>query len=93
MTFSGWTLILVFVALVVALARPAGAILHRLYEDRPLPLEAALLRVIGSRSGEQSWVGYAISVLVFNIAGIGLLFAMLKLQGVLPLNPQGFDPT
>lgn len=91
MTFSGWTLVLVFVALTATLARPAGAILYRLYDDRPLPVEAGLFRVIGSRSGEQSWVGYAVSVLAFNIAGIGLLFAILKLQGVLPLNPQGFD--
>ncbi|MGL5838089.1 MAG: potassium-transporting ATPase subunit KdpA [Sphingorhabdus sp.] len=91
MTISGWMLILVFTALLVALARPAGAVLFRLYDDRPLPLEAGLYRVAGTGSHEQSWIAYAIAVLVFNIAGIALLFAILKLQGVLPFNPQGFE--
>ena len=39
---------------------------------------------------EQSWVGYAVSLMLFNVAGIIFLFAILKLQAVLPLNPQGF---
>lgn len=91
MTLSGWTLILVFTALVVALARPAGGWLFRLYDDRAMPGEAVLHRLIGDRSlREQGWAGYAAAVLVFNLAGIALLFAILKLQAVLPLNPQGF---
>ncbi len=40
---------------------------------------------------EQGWIGYAVALLAFNIAGMILLFAILKLQGGLPLNPQGFD--
>ena len=90
MTFAGWMLILVFVALIAALAKPSGALLYRLYEDRPLPLEAGLFRLAGTGPREQSWVGYAAALLAFNIAGIALLFAILKLQGGLPLNPQGF---
>ncbi|WP_448658353.1 potassium-transporting ATPase subunit KdpA [Sphingomonas sp. CJ99] len=91
MTLSGWTLILVFTALVVALARPAGAWLFRLYDDRSMPGEAVLRRLIGDQSlREQGWAGYAAAVLAFNLAGIALLFAILKLQGGLPLNPQGF---
>lgn len=91
MTFAGWTLILVFIALIVALARPAGAVLHRLYDDRALPLEAGLYRLAGTGPREQGWVAYAAAVLAFNLAGIALLFAILKLQGGLPLNPQGFE--
>ena len=90
MTFAGWTLILFFVALIALLAKPAGALLHRLYDDRALPLESGIYRIAGIGSREQSWVGYSAAVLAFNIAGIGLLFAILKLQGGLPLNPQGF---
>lgn len=90
MILSGWILILIFTALIVALAKPAGAWLHRLYDDRALPGEGWLRRLAGDQAvTEQGWVGYAVAVLVFNIAGIGLLFAILKLQGILPLNPQG----
>ena len=90
MTFAGWTLIFVFVALIALLAKPAGSLLFRLYDDRLLPLEGGIHRIAGIGSREQSWVGYAAAVLTFNIAGICLLFAILKLQGGLPLNPQGF---
>lgn len=91
MTFAGWTLILVYVALIVAFAKPAGALLFRLYDDRPLPLEGGLYRLAGAGPREQSWVGYAAALVAFNVAGIALLFAILKLQGALPLNPQGFE--
>lgn len=90
MTLSGWMLILVFIGLIVACARPVGAVLFRLYDDRPLPLEAGLYHLIGAGPREQSWIGYAAAVLAFNVAGIALLFTILKLQNVLPLNPQGF---
>ena len=91
MTIAGWTLILVFVALIVTLAKPARALLFRLYDDRPLPLEAGLYRFAGTGPREQSWIAYAAAVLAFNTAGIVLLFVILKLQSALPLNPQGFD--
>ena len=69
MTLSGWILILVFTALIVALAKPAGLAMHRLYDPKPLPLERGLLRLCGSDSTrEQGWRGYAAAVLVFNIA-------------------------
>ncbi len=94
MTFSGWSMILLFTALTVALAKPAGAWLYALYAHDRLPLggvERGFYRLAGiDPKAEQNWVGYAASMLVFNIAGIVFLFAILKLQGVLPLNPQGF---
>lgn len=94
MTVAGWGMILLFTALFVALAKPAGAWLHRLYASEHLPLggiERALYRVGGiDPKVEQSWVCYAVSVMAFNMAGIALLLAILTLQGVLPLNPQGF---
>jgi K+-transporting ATPase ATPase A chain len=88
MTLSGWTMILVFVALIIALAKPAGLLMHRLYAPAPLPFERKLLRLAGVDSAnEQSWVAYAIALLTFNLGGVALLFAILKLQGALPLNP------
>jgi K+-transporting ATPase ATPase A chain len=55
------------------------------------PVERGLYRVAGVEPRrEQGWLGYAAAVMAFNIGGILLLFAILKLQGVLPFNPQGF---
>jgi potassium-transporting ATPase potassium-binding subunit len=91
MTIAGWSMIFLFIALVVVLAKPAGVWLHMLYARDSLPSEQVLFRLIGvDPKAEQSWVGYAVSLMVFNLLGIAFLFAVLKLQGVLPLNPQGF---
>ena len=94
MTIAGWSLILVFTALFVALAKPMGSALFALYGDKCLPL-AGLENAFHKLSGvdpkaEQGWAGYAWAVIIFNIFGIVSLFAILKLQGVLPWNPQGF---
>ena len=91
MTFAGWSLIVLFTAIVVALAKPAGNWMHALYARDSLPGERVLFKLIGvDPKAEQSWVGYAVSLMTFNLLGIAFLFAVLKLQGVLPLNPQGF---
>ena len=91
MTFAGWTMILVFTALIVALAKPAGDWMYALYARESLPGERALYRLIGiDPKVDQGWVGYSVSLMMFNLLGIAFLFAVLKLQGVLPLDPQGF---
>lgn len=92
MTLAGWTLIALFTVLVIALARPAGLTMYRLYDTPLLPGEAAWRRWIGNAATqEQSWIGYAVALMVFNILGIASLFAILKLQGVLPFNPRHFS--
>ena len=94
MTFAGWTMIVLFLVLVIALARPAGDWMYALYARDRLPfggVERGFYRLAGvDPKAEQGWLGYAAALMVFNLAGIALLFAVLKLQGVLPLNPQGF---
>lgn len=98
MTLAGWTMIFVFIALFVALAKPMGAWLYALYAGQNMPgarvlapVERGFYKLSGvDPAREQSWVGYAVALLAFNIAGMILLFAILKLQGGLPLNPQGF---
>eukprot|EP01041_Mallomonas_annulata_P022579 gene22579-42912_t len=92
-------MILIFIALFVALAKPMGAWLHALYGGQKMPrarvlapVELGFYKLSGvDPAREQGWVGYAVALLAFNIAGMILLFAILKLQGSLPLNPQGFD--
>jgi len=99
MTLAGWTMILIFITLFVALAKPMGAWLYALYAGQNMPgarvlapVERGLYKLSGiDPAREQSWVGYAVALLAFNIAGMILLFAILKLQGSLPLNPQGFE--
>ena len=94
MTFAGWSMILLFSVLIVALAKPSGNWLHAIYGRETMPLgmvERVLYKLAGvDPKAEQGWVGYSASLIVFNIAGIIFLFAILKLQHVLPLNPQGF---
>ena len=98
MTVSSTLQLLLFSALVLLTAKPMGIYLHRVLEDgrRPLPrifgpLERGLFRLSGvNPDEEQTWVRYAGSVLVFSLFGVLVTYAILRLQGVLPFNPQKF---
>ncbi|WP_315762309.1 potassium-transporting ATPase subunit KdpA [Sphingomonas sp. Y38-1Y] len=97
MTVQGWLLILSFVGILLALTKPVGLWLHALYEGRrtPLhvvlsPIERGFYRLAGiDPAAEQGWRGYAVHLLLFNTALLILTYAVLRLQGVLPGNPQG----
>ena len=97
MTVNGWILILLFAALVAAVARPLGGFMTRVFTgERTLlspvlrPVERGLYRLAGvDETAEQHWVSYAVAMLLFNLAGLLLLYAMQRVQGLLPLNPQG----
>lgn len=82
-----------YAVILVALAVPLGLYMARVYGGEVTflaPVERAFLGAAGDR-GDQSWVSYAVSLLLFNAAGFALLFAILLFQDRLPLNPQGFD--
>jgi K+-transporting ATPase ATPase A chain len=93
---SSWLQLLLDLAILVALAGPLGSYLARVLGGRPTwlgrafgPLERFGYRLAGVRPGsEMSWGRYAIAVLVFNAAGLLLLYGIQRLQAVLPLNPQ-----
>jgi K+-transporting ATPase ATPase A chain len=97
MTLHGWFLILGFVALLVALAKPVGLWLFALYEGRRTPfhvvlgpVERGFYRLAGiDPAAEQGWRRYALHMLLFNVALMLFTYAVLRLQGVLPGNPQG----
>ncbi|WP_448207581.1 potassium-transporting ATPase subunit KdpA [Azospirillum sp. sgz302134] len=97
MTVVGWIQILVFAALVVAVTRPLGGFMTRVFNgERTLitpalrPVERGLYRLAGvDEAVEQHWVTYAVAMLLFNLAGMLLLYAMQRVQGMLPFNPQG----
>lgn len=95
MTMIGWAQIALVLGCALLLAVPVGAWLAAIARGQLGPLarvDAALLRGAGVEAARgQSWQGYLLAMLAFNAAGFALLYALLRLQGVLPLNPQGFD--
>jgi len=96
MTTVGWLQIAIFAAAIGLLTRPLGGYLARVYagERTPLqpllgPLERALYRFAGIKAeSEQNWLQYTLSLLIFHALAIAALYALLRLQSVLPLNPQ-----
>jgi potassium-transporting ATPase potassium-binding subunit len=86
---------LCFVALLL-LVKPLGSYMARVYEGEPVflakalgPVERVLYRLAGVREdSEMSWKVYARAMLVFNVAGLFVVYALQRFQAVLPLNPQ-----
>jgi K+-transporting ATPase ATPase A chain len=99
MDFMGWFQLVVFIVALVAVTKPLGLYLGRVLDSggRPFldpvlgPVERLIYRIIGvDKAREQNWKGYAISILVFSAVGLVFTYLILRLQGLLPLNPQGF---
>ena len=93
MTFFGWAQIALVLAAALALAVPLGAWLAAIGQGRLGVLagaDRALLRLAGADGPAMGWRPYLLATLLFNAGGFLLLYAILRLQGVLPLNPQGF---
>jgi K+-transporting ATPase ATPase A chain len=93
MTTNGWLQILFFSAAILAVAKPIGLYLVSVYEGRMRwlrPLERGLYALSGIDPEEdQHWTRYAGAMLVFSLASMLLTYAALRLQHLLPLNPQG----
>ncbi|NML06646.1 potassium-transporting ATPase subunit KdpA [Sphingomonas sp. G-3-2-10] len=97
MTIEGWALIALFVALTFAMAKPIGMWLFALYEGRRTPLhrvlapvERGFYRLAGiDPDAEQGWRRYALHMLLFQLALLLFTYVVLRLQGVLPMNPRG----
>jgi potassium-transporting ATPase potassium-binding subunit len=97
MTLNGWLQIAIYVVLVTAPVIPLGVFMAKVFAGErtflsPLlrPVETAFYRTSGvDPAREQNWLSYAFAVLMFNLVGFLLLYALQRLQGVLPFNPQG----
>jgi K+-transporting ATPase ATPase A chain len=95
MTINGWLQIAIYFAVLTALVVPLGRYMARVFEGErtflsPVlrPMEVAFYRVAGiDERREQHWITYTVAMLLFNAAGFLLLYALLRLQNVLPLNP------
>ena len=101
MNLYGWLQLVLFIGLLFAVAKPMGLYLVRVLEpegktwlDRPVkPFERLLYRILGiDPKTEQDWRQYTRSLIVFSLAGMLFTYAVLRLQHLLPLNPQHFGP-
>src|SRR5882757_2845598 len=95
MTVIGWIQILLYCAIIIALVKPLGGYMTRVFNgERTLlspilrPVEAALYWVGGvDEKREQHWVTYTVAMLLFHVGGFLILYALLRFQAVLPFNP------
>lgn len=92
MAAPAFLLIASFLLVLLLLAKPLGSVLARFVEDGPLPVVGKVEKWLWSFTGvgneEMDWKRYLFAILLFNAFGLAVLFAILMLQGSLPLNPQ-----
>jgi len=96
MTANGIVQLALYVVVLIALAKPLGGYMARVYQSQPFGLDKVLgwlERLIYRLSGvrpdqEMGWKTYAVAMLLFNFAGLLAVYLLQRLQGVLPLNPQ-----
>jgi K+-transporting ATPase ATPase A chain len=100
MTLNGLLQIVLYAGLLVLLIKPLGLYMARVFTGNWTPLDPILRpveRLIHRLSGvhpeqEQHWTTYTATMLLFNFAGLVFLYALQRLQHLLPLNPQAFGP-
>lgn len=96
MTINGWVQIALLFLLVLAVTKPLGLYMYKVYSGQrtwlsPVvqPVERGLYKVAGiDQSKEQGWLSYAVSLLVFSLFGLLLTYVILRTQGSLPFNPE-----
>ena len=99
MSANGYFQLILYVVVLLALAKPLGSYMARIYEGRPAvlntvgaPLERLLYRLCGvDPAKEMRWTQYALAMLAFNLLGGLVVYGLQRLQAYLPLNPQAFS--
>src|SRR5205814_4549438 len=97
MTAIGWIQILLFCVIIVALAKPLGWYMTRVFSGErtflsPVlrPVEAGLYWTCGvDEKREQHWLTYTVAMLLFHVGGFLIIYGLMRLQAVLPFNPAG----
>ncbi|HUI88684.1 MAG TPA: potassium-transporting ATPase subunit KdpA [Anaerolineales bacterium] len=98
MNIFSWIQLIFYMAVLIALAKPLGSFMARVYQGQKTfldpvfgPVERLLYRLAGVHADqEMNWKVYAIALMAFNVLGLLVVYALQRLQGFLPLNPQGF---
>src|SRR5512137_2325823 len=98
MNIFSWLQLIFYLVVLIALAKPLGTYMARIYQGEhtlldPLlrPVEKLIYHVSGVHPDEEmNWKVYAFAMLLFNGLGVLIVYALQRLQGSLPLNPQGF---
>jgi potassium-transporting ATPase potassium-binding subunit len=96
MTTNGWLQILLFLAVVLALTKPVGIFMTRVFNREKTfldpvlrPIERLLYRLTGvDEEHEMRWTEYAVAMLLFSVVSMLVLYIMQRVQGYLPFNPQ-----
>ena len=96
MTVIGWIQIIVFCAIVVALVKPLGGYMTRVFSGESTflspvlrPVERGLYRIGGvDERREQHWLTYTVAMLLFHVGGFLIIYGLMRLQALLPFNPQ-----
>jgi K+-transporting ATPase ATPase A chain len=99
MTAIGWLQAIIFFLLVLAVTKPLGTYMARVFAGErtwltPVfaPLEKVIYRLCGVREDEEmTWYVYALSMLAFSLVGLAYLYVLLRTQRWLPFNPQHVD--
>ena len=97
MTANGWFQLAFFMVALLALAKPLGSYMARVFDNRPCgldrilgPVERLIYRFSGVRPEEEmTWKTYAFAMLAFNFVGLLAVYLLHRLQGILPWNPAG----
>ena len=102
MTWPGYAQILLYLLVLVALVKPLGGYMARVYEGEPIflerlfrPIERLIYRLTGvsddPEKREMPWTTYAGAMLLFHVVSLFVVYVILRLQDHLPLNPQGMS--
>jgi K+-transporting ATPase ATPase A chain len=97
MTASGVFQIILFLAVLILLVKPLGWYMARVYQAKPCgldrvlgPIERLIYKLAGiDRTQETNWKTYAMGVMLFSAVGLLAVYLLQRVQGILPLNPQG----
>jgi K+-transporting ATPase ATPase A chain len=97
MNIFSWLQLILYMVVLIALAKPLGLFMTRVYQGEhtfldPVfrPVERLIYRLCGVRPDEEmNWKVYAIAMMLFNGLGLLVVYALQRIQGFLPLNPQG----
>ena len=98
MNIYSWFQLIFYMVVLLALAKPLGTFMAKVYQGEKTfldpvfgPVERFIYRLAGVQpTDEMTWKVYAVALMLFNVLGLLVVYSLQRLQGFLPLNPQGF---